>query len=118
MQSVHAQNSPIVNWGGDYVSTTQDLQGKNADTSGLTTGRNFSTTTPMNPTSGYSGVSGTFYGGAATAFPSVVGSTPGWDLFEVQNQGPNDMLNFQIKQGTQQHDMHYVQYWDKFSRPK
>lgn len=67
----------------------------------------------MNPISGYSGVSGTFYGGAATAFPSVVGSTPGWNLFEVQNQGSNDMLNFQITQGTQQHDMHYVQYWDK-----
>lgn len=115
----------IVDWGGDYVSSTQDLQGKNSfsdntdiDADGDTTaddsigGRLFDESTAMNPTSGYSGTSGTFYGGAITAHQNSI-DTAGFGEFAIQNQGGNDGLHVHLSEHGHSHDMHMVMYWDQ-----
>jgi len=111
----------IVDWHNDYVSGDQNLQGWNADSETVNlnnidpldsrTGRAFSTTVSMNPTSDYSGTSGTFYGGASAEQMDAISA--GWDTFVVKNNGSNDHLRFKIQQGTELHTMHLVLYWDK-----
>jgi len=107
------------------VSSTQDLQGINSfsDNVGIDAdgdgnaddaigGRLFSDSTPMNPTSGYSGTSGTFYGGAITAHQDST-DTADFDEFAIQNQGANDGLHVHLSHAGHFHDMHMLMYWDQ-----
>lgn len=127
--SLPARADVVVNWGGEYVTSTQNLQGITPPTASALetmidldgdmnnddarTGRNFATTYPtaaMQPASGYSGTSGQFFGGASLGQPDT--STPGiWDNFEVQNQGLNDQLHFRM-QNTTSVNGHIAVYWD------
>lgn len=114
----------IVAWGGDYVSSAQPLAGKNSyfaspvDADGDAAnddsigGRRFNLTTPMNPSSGYSGVSGTFYGGMITAHQDDLTSAV-FDDADVQNQGPNDELHFHTSHSGHFHDMHMAMLWQQ-----
>jgi hypothetical protein len=119
----------IVDWGGNYVSATQDLQGKNtffdndnidADGDGTADdsigGRLFSESTAFSPTTGYSGTSGTFYGGAITGNqdnPTTLSGTTPFDELGIQNQGPNDELEVTASSHGHFHDVHMAVYWDK-----
>jgi hypothetical protein len=105
-----AQQNFLVNWGGDYVSNTQDLQGKNSASNSTQAGRDFSASTPMNPTSGYSGTSAAFYGGAVMS--QTAHAPVGWSIFAVENQGPTDQIHLRV-QDNDPLNMHYVMYWDK-----
>lgn len=108
--ATHGQS--IVNWGGNYVSTTQDLQGKNSDLNATQAGRGFSTTVPMNPAIGgnYSGTSAQFYGGAVMS--QTAHAPVGWNVFAVENQGALDQIHLRV-QDNDPLNMHYTMYWDK-----
>lgn len=116
-----------VNWGGNYVDSTQNLQGFDTqvnyfpiDLDGDTVaddhrvGRPFSATTPFSPAANYSGTSATFYGGFMSDGYNY-GADPNHvvDQMALQNQGPNDQISFQIQQGNHQHIMHLFLYWDQ-----
>lgn len=118
-----------VNWGGDYVTSTQDLNGGSTasqvivqpvdlDGDGLDdsrVGRYFSTGTVFNPTANYGGLGGlseTFSGGAMSDWKNDI--TPDkWAEMHIQNQGPNDMISFRIQQGPHQQRMHLSLFWDQ-----
>lgn len=112
----------VVNWGGNYVSSSQDFQGINsyqqsgvdADGDGSDDdsigGRTFNLNTPMNPTMGYSGTSGKFYGGGITARRDEANAV-GFDDFGIQNHGPNDDMHFHLSQSGHFHDAHTVLHW-------
>ncbi len=124
----------IVGWGGNSVSSTQNLNGFTSQTtlSGVNlnpTSRDnrlivatdnsnndayigipFSTTTQLSPTSGYTGQR--FFGGAVagvlgTATPATI------DRAEIANHGPNDSLDFNYALNGTNHDSHLVVYFDK-----
>lgn len=103
--------SYLVNWGGQYVTASTDLNNKNANTSGNTRGTNFSLSTVLSPTAGYSGTSATFYGGGATTL--VSGTSLGWQDFRIQNQGSADMIDFTVNSGVDQHTMSVALVWQK-----
>lgn len=109
--SVASAQGFLVNWGGNYVSASTDLNNKNADTVGNSQGTNFSTSTVLSPTAGYSGTSGTFYGGGVVNLST--GSTLGWSDFQIQNQGSNDMIDFGIQHGNDQHTFSTALVWLK-----
>lgn len=101
----------LVNWGGNYVSASTDLNNKNANTSGNDQGTNFSLTTVLSPTAGYSGTSATFYGGGVANL--TTGTTLGWSNFQIQNQGSADMIDFSIQHGNDQHTFSTALVWLK-----
>lgn len=118
-----------VNWGGNYVTSTQDLNGgstasqvivqpvdlDNDGSDDSRVGRYFSTGTVFNPTANYGGLGGlseTFSGGAMSDW--LNDTTPDkWAEMHIQNQGPNDMISFRIQQGGHQQRMHVSLFWDQ-----
>lgn len=110
----------IVNFGGEYVSSDQplrgniglgtgvDLDGDGADDS--IGGSVFTTALPFSPSSGYSGVSSTFYGGAILGHQNVFDASTFKDA-DIKNQGSNDSPHLHAQGGAHDHDLHAVFLW-------
>jgi hypothetical protein len=119
-----------VNWGGDYVSaktpyaghTPANLVGGSdqygdpdgplpVNVTDSIAGRSLRST-PLSPPSGYSGTSGTFYGGGSvTRVNSLVND--GFSDLTMLNQGSNDSMHFRVNTGGDSHTFHLLTYWDK-----
>lgn len=80
--------SVVVNWGGDYVGGPTAFSRNEA----------FSDTASLNPSSGYAGTSGTFYGGAQLAGTASGFETTGGDpnvyTTGITNFGSSDRISF------------------------
>jgi|LakMenE01Jun11ns_1017448.scaffolds.fasta_scaffold9943628_3 hypothetical protein len=112
----------IVDFGGEYVLSDQplrgnvglgtgvDLDGDGADDS--IGGSVFTTALPFSPSSGYSGISSTFYGGAILGQQDFTGTVTFGDA-DVKNQGPNDSPHFHAQGGGHLHDLHAVFLWQQ-----
>jgi hypothetical protein len=110
----------IVNFGGEYVSSDQplrgniglgtgvDLDGDGADDS--IGGSVFTTALPFSPSSGYSGVSSTFYGGVILGQQNFNGTVTFNDA-DVKNQGLQDSPHLHAPGGGHFHDLHAVFLW-------
>lgn len=117
-----------VQWGGDYVSSTQSFaddvpanrtaSDQYGDPDGPHTtggtdsiaGRAYSSTRAFSPSSGYSGP--TFYGGGSV---HRINSTinDGFSELSVLNQGGNDSLHYHIDTGGDAHTFHLLVLFDK-----
>ncbi len=95
-----------MNWGGAYVSTNQNFSslaaaGSNFGNVGGTGTADsqrsigFSTSTALNPSSGYAGTSSTFYGGA-TWIRYDGSASPGAGFTRVSNAGSLDTITFRM----------------------
>ena len=113
----------IVNWGGDYVSGDEDLEGQDSTLeTGLDLdgdaqfddsrrGRLLSFLQAMNPQSGYSGVSDVFYGGASKG--RLNNNDPGnWNRFRVTDSGSADLMEIRVGGGASR-AFHYLQFWEQ-----
>ena len=114
----------VVNWHGLYVSSTQPLAGNAFIGNGIDYdndsvfddeigGRAFSVANPLSPSSGYSGTSGTFYGGAIVARLDYSGGDTMFDKADIKNQGPNDSVHFHAQHGSALHNMHAILFWQQ-----
>ncbi|HOX39155.1 MAG TPA: PEP-CTERM sorting domain-containing protein [Candidatus Brocadiia bacterium] len=115
----------IVNWGGDYVTASQNLQTLNPDSiNGLDldgdlanddarTGRNYNRTSTYSPGSNYSGTSGVFSGGASVGQLDVATSA-GLSTARIWQAGvPGDSIEFQRGATTVASQIHAVVLWDQ-----
>ncbi|BCX47360.1 hypothetical protein HAHE_12680 [Haloferula helveola] len=126
----HAATVAAVQWGGDYVSAdtvlADDVPANRTGSDGYgdpdgpivtngtdsIAGRGYSSTRPFSPGTGYTGTSGTFYGGGSV---ERVNSTAndGFSELSVLNQGPNDSIHFHVDTGGDVHTFHLMFLWDK-----
>ena len=118
-----------VDWGGPYagadlpfaddVAANRSGSDKYGDPHGTfpdgpdsVTGRALSLDSPFSPTSGYSGVSDTFYGGGSVTREGT-GTNDGFSEISILNQGPNDSIHWHVDTGGDSHTFHVLIYWDK-----
>lgn len=134
LSSAVAQSS-VVNWGGEMVTTSTDLNRAGASqllqtgvnnnpasrdnrlivtTDALSNDSNigvpFSSTVQFNPTSGYTGQR--FYGGAVK---SAILSTnpPGFNELRIRNSGTTDDLDVRIQDNTTQQSLWFAMFFKK-----
>lgn len=108
-----------INWGGDTVSVTTNLQGdtgtylsgsdKYGDPNGSTTGpstvgRFFDKDTAFSPTSNYTGP--LFYGGGSVT--NETGTNEGFHELKVANQGTTDGLQWQVDSASGDHHTNHL----------
>jgi len=110
----------VVNFLGDYVgSSNQNLSGNAFIGNGVDInndsnagdeigGRAFNSTTPFSQSSGYSGTSATFYGGAILGRLNYSAGNTAFDEAQVKNQGPNDSVHMHASKAGELHDLHAV----------
>ena len=131
ISSSHAATVSAVAWGGQYVDSDLSFADDDPiarsgsdkygdpdgpiDTGGNNSiaGRSLSHTTPLNPGVGYSGTSGTFYGGGSVSRENSGLTNDGYSELSVLNQGPNDSLHWHVDTGGDSHTFHLLLYWDK-----
>lgn len=127
--SIHAVEF-LVDWGGDYVSNNQEFSGIYSDVPNLDLDNdtvlddsrfgyayNAAAPTVFSPSAGYSGTSGTFYGGFAINTidnPSAAGDTLQPNSQGVHQNGLTDHIKFQTQHsGNHHHTFALFTYWDK-----
>lgn len=116
----------VVSWGGNYVGTSQPLNGNAFIGNGVDadgdaanddeiSGRAFDTdiNNPFSPISGYSGTSGRFFGGAILTRRDYSGGDTAFDEFEVKNQGPNDSVHMHASHANHQHNLRAAFLWQQ-----
>lgn len=117
----------VVNWGGDYVSSTTDLAGTwfsqtsiDADGDSLpddsVVGLQFSDSTPMSPGAPYgtsTGQSATFYGGMTLIGQDHVEVDRGGASLHVQNKDVDDAVNLKLSHGSNLHNLRAAFLWDQ-----
>ena len=123
----------MVNWGGQYVDNNQSFNGtlpsytvqNNQNLDGTGTGDdsrfgiayNSSIPVPLSPQSGYSGTSGTFYGGfVVNTFGNANADTQAVqpNAQGVHNNGSTDHLKFQTQHsGNDHHSFALLMHWNK-----
>jgi hypothetical protein len=122
-------SSLLVNWGGDYVLNYQPFSGSttrenNLDLDGVDgnndsrfgIAHNKTSPAPLSPSNGYSGTSGTFYGGYVINTinnPEGAGQTLQPNAAGAEEDGP-DYLRLETQHsGNYHHTFAYLVYWDK-----
>jgi hypothetical protein len=127
--SLHA-SFLLVDWGGQYVANDQEFNGSYtnvdnidldndsvADDSKFGYAYNALSPAPLSPSSGYSGTSGTFFGGFVINTlnnPSSLGESLQPNGQGVHQNGPNDHLKFQTQHSeNHHHTFSLLTYWDK-----
>ena len=68
---------------------------------------------PFSPTSGYSGTSARFFGGAILTRRDYAGGDTAFDGAEVKNQGPNDSVHLHGSHANHQHNLHAAFLWQQ-----
>jgi hypothetical protein len=109
----------IVNFGGSYVTSDQNLRGNdflgnvNLDNDSTIDdaigGWAFTTNTPFSPASNYSGTSATFYGGAIVG--EINALTTSWTQYRIENSVVNNDSPHLHGSGGGQKNMHVAFLW-------
>lgn len=118
-----SQASTVVDWGGDYVTSRQAFRstfrthavrewGNDALTDDRFAGFDYSDTNVLNPTSNYSGTSGTFYGGFELWRLGNTSNGANHDWMGVFNNGTTDFFGWRDTNGSNRRQYGMV-FWKK-----